>query len=622
MANDTSLIGGFFGLIWKVVRTIYRVVATLMLLAVIAVAWFSLRGAAPVTVDDNVALILAPTGELVEQIDADPGQRFVEELSGEAPSQSELSKLIDALDAAAKDDRITLAVLKLDGLSGAGLAQMDELRAAMKAFQATGKKIVAWSPWYDQIQYYAAAQADEIVLDPYGTVSVQGFGVYQNYFAEALDKLGVDVHVFRVGEYKSAVEPFTRNSMSDPAREANRAWLGDLWTAYGRGIAQSRDIDPSAAELYTAQLREGLGANGGDAAAYARDHELVTSLETLSEFRQRMAKIVGFDDDIGSFRQIYYLDYLGAMHREHLARAAGHDKAKVAVVVVQGEIVDGPGQVGQAGGDVVSDMLDEARRDPDVAAVVLRVNSPGGSVWAAEQIRREVQHLRADGKPVVASMSTLAASGGYWVSMDADQIWAHETTITGSIGVFGMIPTLDRSLAKLGIHTDGVGTTDLAGAFRIDRPLSPEVGAIVQLGIEKIYRDFISGVSEGRELPLDKVDEIARGRVWSGHEGKRLGLVDHIGGLQQAADAAAELAGLAPDAYRLDWRAQQRGFAVELLSQFGGGARILAMREFSAMLPAPLQQTERRAQQLLSAFNDPQGAYAYCFCSVAGARQD
>ncbi|WP_039747825.1 signal peptide peptidase SppA [Solimonas variicoloris] len=611
-----SVLGRLFHFLWMLVSGLLKLITIVFVLGSLAAIWLLLRnGHGGLRIEHNTPLVLAPSGVLVEQIDEDPSQRLLENLNGQLPSQSSLRDLIDALETAKDDPRIPFAVLKLDGLADAGLPQLEELAAAMRDFRATGKKIIAWSPSYEQAYYYAAAQADEVVMDPMGSLSIEGFSSYNNYFKDGLDKLGVDVHVFRVGEYKSAVEPFTRNDMSPDARAASLDWLGDLWKDYGKGVAEGRKLPATAVDDYVRRFAAGLEAHGGDPAAYAKASGLVSSVETQAEFRKRMGAIVGFDDELGSFRQIYYLDYLSAVEREGTLKGGkAHDAHTIALVAVQGEIVDGTGQVGQAGGDTISDLLDQARRDDDISAVVLRVNSPGGSVWASEQIRREVQALKADGKPVVASMSTVAASGGYWVAMDADQIYAHDSTVTGSIGIFGMIPTIDRGLAKLGIHTDGVGTTPLAGTLRIDRPLSAELGRIIQAQIDKGYRDFIGGVSKARDIPVEKVNEIARGRVWSGAHAKALGLVDDIGGLQQAADAAAKLAGIEDGDYELLEMAPKREFALDFLSRFYGRAQLAwmpaGMRGWLQTLSA---QTD--IERWLSGFNDPRGMYAQCFCT-------
>ncbi|SEQ12056.1 protease-4 [Solimonas aquatica] len=613
-----SLLGRLFDFVWMLVAGLLKLVTIFLVVLVLAVLWFGLHGSHGVHIADNTPLVLAPSGTLVEQIDQDDSRHLLESLSGEPPSQSSLRDLTDALEQAKDDKRIPFVVLKLDELSDAGLPQLQELSAAMHDFQSSGKKIIAWGPSYDQAAYYAAAHADEVVLDPMGSVDLEGFSSYSNYFKDALDKLGVEVHVFRVGEYKSAVEPFTRNDMSPEARQASREWLGDLWQVYGAGVAQARKLPAGAVPQYVARLADGLEAAGGDGAAYAKQSGLVSSVETLRQFRKRMAAQVGFDDDLGSFKQIHYLDYLDAVDRE---RGSSSDKNKIGVVTVEGEIVDGKGEIGQAGGETIADLLDQARRDEQISAVVLRVNSPGGSVWASEQIRRAVDALKEDGKPVVASMSTLAASGGYWISMDADRIFAHDATITGSIGIFGMLPTIDRALGKFGVHTDGVGTTPLAGTLRIDRPLSEELGRIMQAQINKGYRDFIGGVAKARKLEVEKVNQIARGRVWSGEAALKLGLVDELGGLKQAADAAAKQAGFEPGDYELEAIEPAHEFALHLLSRFSGETRAMLLpAAMRGWLQGFLQQAD--VQQYLAAYNDPRGMYARCFCAPSqGARR-
>lgn len=612
-----NLIVRFFNGLWSVIVWGYRLVIIAIVLVSLSVLWLSFGGKRAAAIENNVALVIAPSGELVEQNDQDPTQLFAEEFNGDLPSQTVLRDLIEALDLAKDDVRIPMAVIKLDNLQGAGLAQLEELNAAIDRFRATGKTVQAYAPSYAQGQYFVAAHADEISLDPLGGVDLEGLASYQNYFKDALDKLGVKVNVFRVGEYKSAVEPFLRNDMSEEAKASSRDWLGDLWTRYGALTGSARKLPADAVDRYVQGLASGMEQAQGDAAQLALTNKLVTQVETLAEFRKRLAATVGEDPETGSFRQVWYADYLASARLNAKSKKLVQgDEPRIALVVVQGEIVDGEGEPGQAGGDVIYDLLDEARRDEGVVAVVLRVNSPGGSVFASEQIRRAVQALRAAGKPVVASMSSVAASGGYWISMDTDHIVAHESTITGSIGIFGLIPTIDGPLDKLGIHTDGVGTTALAGAFRIDRPLSPAVGRIVQTGIDKGYRDFINGVAAGRGMQAEAVDKIARGRVWSGLKAKQLGLVDSFGGLDVAVTKAAQLAELAENQYRLDEMHPEPASPLKILAQFlGQGAiRLGAFGEINTLLMQLKQVRELRS--LAGWMNDPRGAYARCFCTV------
>jgi protease IV len=618
--NDRSLLRRLFDFLWGAVVFVYRGLILLSVVVFAVVLWTALRGGPTPTVENNVALVIWPAGQVVDQLDSE--RAFIERLMREPPSQTRLRDLVDALEAAAQDKRITTAVLKLDTLESAGMAQIDELLVAMRTFQAAGKTIHAYGPYYDQIGYLAASAANDVSVDPLGAVMVEGFSVYQNYFKDALDKLGIKINVFRVGEFKAAVEPFIRNDMSDEAQRANEEWLADLWRAYGSQVAKGRKVKEDAMQQYVAGFRAGIEKHRGDGAAYAKEAGLVTHVESLHDFRKRIGAIVGIDEEHGSFRQIHYSEYLRAVETGR-DRAADPDATgnQIALVVVQGEIVDGVGEPGQAGGETIAALLEEARRNDDIAAVVLRIDSPGGSAWASEQIRREVQALRAEGKPVVASMGTVAASGGYWVAMDANQIWASESTITGSIGIFGLIPTIDQPLQKLGVHTDGTGTTPLAGSFRIDRPLSDDVAAIFQSEVEKGYRDFVEGVAAGRKLDPAKVESIAQGRVWSGADAKGFGLIDAFGGLEQAAEAAATLADLEDGDWSLEEIAPQPAFPGGLLGPLFG-----AIREqfgFGAMVREhPVLQALDRADATgwLRRFNDRRGIYAHCMCAPTVAR--
>jgi protease-4 len=615
MSESKSPVLRLFGWIWRLFVGAYRVLIILWTLVVAGLIWFALQGGAPVRVENNTALTLVPSGTLVEQINS-PNAGLLRQLGETRPSQTLLRDLTDALGAATTDSRIPFAVLRLDDLQAAGLPQLQELAVAMKKFRAAGKPIYVYGESFDQNQYFIAAHADEISLDPMGMLMLEGYSSYNNYFKDALDKLGVQINVFRVGEYKSAVEPFLRNDMSPEAKQANQAWLNDLWDVYNTSVSAARKLPDRAADHYARDFAPELLKRAGDAAPYALDAHLINHVETLAQFRKRMGDKVGFDKDKGTFRQIDFSSYLRAVKRTQKNPSSN----KIALVVVQGEIVDGDSDSDSAGGDTISNLLDDARRDDDVKAVLLRVNSPGGSVFASEKIRRKVEALQDDGKPVVVSMSTLAASGGYWISMAADQIWAEPSTITGSIGIFGLIPTIDEPLNKLGIHTDGVGTTPLAGAFRSDMPLSPEAKTIVQSTIERGYHEFIAGVSKGRNIPVDKVDSIARGRVWSGAAAKGLGLIDNLGGIEDAEAAAAKLADLKPGGYRIDELQPQSDVLGRWLGKLLGESHA-DLSFLAALLPqhAGLVQPVRDAAMLLRHFNDPRGAYVYCFCTPAPA---
>ena len=504
-------------------------------------------------------------------------------------------------------------VLKLDDLWGLGQAQARELANALQQVRRAGKAVHAHEVFYPQTHYLLAAQADTVSLDPMGGVWIEGFSSFNNYFRDGLEKFGITVNVFRVGAYKSAVEPFLRSDMSDEARLANSEWLGDLWRAYTSDVEIARSAEPQTVAGYVEDLAKANGSFDGNAAQLAARHGLISHVETREQFRQRIGAEIGFDDSHGSFRQIHHGEYLVAARRE--GRLPGHgSKARIGLVVVQGDIVDGYADQGMADSGLVSQLLDDARRDSDVSAVVLRVYSAGGSVYGSERIRRAVVRLQQAGKPVVASMGNLAASGGYWAAMDADHILAHETTITGSIGIFGLVPTVERDLEKLGIHTDGVGTTELAGSFRSDRALGEAARRVIQREIEHGYREFIAGVSRARELPLERVEAIAQGRVWSGGDALDLGLVDELGGLDAAVERAAELARV--DRYAIKAFRPDTEFLFGWFKPFGSRIRL-------PWLPKWLGGVLRGdgAADLVAArfgwMRDPRGAYAHCLCDTS-----
>ena len=492
---------------------------------------------------DRTTLVIAPTGALVEQYSVDPATRALTRALGEEAGEVQLRDLLRALDEAGQDDRIERVLLDLDGLTGGGMASRGEVAAAVVRLRESGKQVVAFSEMMSQEQYLIAAQADEVYLDPMGGMLLEGLGRYRQYYREGLqDKLGVDVHLFRVGEYKSAAEPYILDAASPAAKEADLFWMNDIWQRYLGDIAKARKLTPQQLAAGIDTLPQGIEAAGGDLAQYALRQKLVDGLKTEEQVDELMAdRGVADEDAEDGFREVSLDGYL-----KHVDRGieAVDERPQVAVVVAEGEIAGGEQPPGTIGGESTAQLLRAARDDDHVKAVVLRVNSPGGEVYASEQIRREVAALKDAGKPVVVSMGDLAASGGYWISMNADRIYADPSTITGSIGIFGMIPTIPRALERIGVNTDGVGTTPFAGAFNITRELDPAVGQVIQSVIEKGYRDFIGKVAQARDQPVAAIDEVARGRVWSGSQAKARGLVDELGGLNTAIDAAAQLAGL------------------------------------------------------------------------------
>jgi protease-4 len=502
----------------------------------------------------RAALLLAPQGYLVEQHSGDPLERALSRAAGEDRLETRLRDLIDVVDHARDDDRIRALVLDLEGLEGAGLPMLQDLSQSIRWFRESGKKVYAHGQAFTQRQYFLAAQADEVYLDPMGYVLLDGYAYYRTYFRGTLDKLAVDVNVFKVGSHKSAPEEWTRSDMSAEEREDARAWVDALWDSYKSDVAGARDLEPALIQAYADEAAAGVRATGGDLAQYALARGLVDGLKTREEFGDIVAEVAGEDEDTGSYQSVDWLGYLTFVRsEERLSRHAGQS---IAVIVASGEILDGEQSPGLVGGDTLAALLRDVRLDDDYAAVVLRIDSPGGSMMASEVIRREVVALHDAGKPVVASMGTVAASGGYYIAMDADHIVAAPTTITGSIGVFAVIPTFQRTLAKIGVTNDGFGTTRLAGQAELDRELGPEARQILQSTVEHAYHTFVQYVARARDRRPEEIEGLAQGKVWTGSDARAAGIVDELGGVDEAIAEAARLAGIEDD-YDVDWIEQQ-----------------------------------------------------------------
>ena len=540
MRTVLKSIGRGINRFWKGVTVLRQVFFNLLFIALVVLVVAFLLSGTEDRFPPGSALVLAPQGKIVEQstetllID-----RFYGTTTG---AETVLRDLTDGIDAAGNDPKIKILVLDLEKLEGAGISQLQEIGEAFKRFKAKGKTIVAFGDSYDQRQYYLAAHADRLYLHPMGQVWLSGLGIYRHYFKRALDKLQVDFHVFRVGIYKSALEPFMRNDMSADDRESNQAWLTVLWKAYTTDVAALRNLPVERIDDYINNLDVNLAAEGGDAARLALRSGLVDELKTRDEFRDELIRLVGQDENEESYKQVAFETYSARMLPK--LRHPETESSRVGLIVAEGIIAGGNQPAGRIGAESTADLIRQAREDEKVKAVVLRIDSGGGSAVAAEIIRRELELTRKAGKPVVVSMSSIAASGAYWISVAADEIWALPTTITGSIGIFAALPTFDKTLKAIGISADGVGTTRLSGAFDLSRPLNPLLADALQLRIERGYQRFIDRVSQGRNMVPEAVEKIAQGRVWAAETAKGLGLIDKFGGLGPAVESAAKLAKL------------------------------------------------------------------------------
>ncbi|HWU70452.1 MAG TPA: signal peptide peptidase SppA [Pseudoxanthomonas sp.] len=617
----------FFVGLWDVMnftrRLIMNIVFFGLLLLFLAILLVVVGKGGIEPLQSRTTLVIAPEGRIVEQFTKDAAMRALAKATGDDGAEEvQLRDLLRAIKAAKEDGNVERVLLDVDKLQPSGYASLNEVARALADLRASGKQIVAFSEGLSQWQYLLAAQANEVYLDPMGSVVLEGMGRYRQYYRQALqDKLGVDVHLFRVGEYKSAAEPYILDAASKEAKEADLFWMGDIWQRYLGDIARLRKTTPQQLAAGIDTLPEGVAAAGGDLAKFALQQKLVDGLKTREEVEDLLAErgVADKDSETG-FRSV---DFNGYLARLDASRLPLDKRPQVAIVVAAGEITGGEEPPGKIGGESTAALLREARDDDDVKAVVLRVDSPGGEVFASEQIRREVVKLKEAGKPVVVSMGDLAASGGYWISMNADRIYADASTVSGSIGIFGLIPNVTRTLDKVGVHTDGVGTTRFAGAFDISRPLDPGVGQLIQSVIDKGYADFTGKVAAARKKSVEQVDEVGRGRVWSGAQAKERGLVDELGGLDSAiADAAARAKLGQADKYRVRYVEQMISPLQQLFGGFAQsriGAAWLKDSSFArALLLKSMPETEAQLRFVESAVKDKSGqpvkALAYCFC--------
>lgn len=588
----------------------------LFIILAIAGALYSLgQGEGPVEVKQDSILYMAPEGLLVEEYSGNPLDRAISKALGDGTPQVRLRDMVDAMDIAAEDDRIRMLVMDLDSLMGGGPAMYQDLAEAVERFKSQGKRVIAIGDAYDQLPYSVAAHADEIYMHPMGLVFIRGYGSYRNYYKDLLERFNVDWNVFHAGEYKSYGEPYTRNDMSPEAREASLAFLTDLWAEYTTGVEGARGLQEGTVERY---VRTFSGADaGGDFAAAAKDFNFVDELLPRDGMKARVADALGLDGGADAdIPQVGFKRYVES-ERQQQSLLNGNGDA-VAVIVAEGGIVEGDAQPGMIASEAMVRQIRKVRDDDDVKAVVLRVNSGGGSAFASEIIQRELVRLQEKGIPLVVSMGSVAASGGYWISATADEVISQPTTITGSIGVVAMVPTFERTLGDYGIYTDGVGTTELAGALRLDRSLSDDTKDTLQASVDHLYELFTGMVAENRDMPIDEVKKIARGRVWSGIDAHDHGLVDTLGGLPVAIESARRHAGLDDDA-RVTYFEPELSFRDRLLiGLFNSVApTIKANDEWRRSLEQlPMVNGLKRELERLRVYQDRRGLYASCFCEL------
>ncbi|EBZ7415286.1 signal peptide peptidase SppA [Salmonella enterica subsp. enterica serovar Kentucky] len=604
-------IAGFFKWTWRVLNLVREMVLNLFFIFLVLVGvgiWMQIGNGSNSEQTARGALLLDISGVIVDKPSTNHRLGALgRQLFGASSDRLQENSLFDIVNAIrqAKDDRnITGIVLDLKNFTGADQPSMRYIGKTLREFRDSGKPVFAVGENYSQGQYYLASFANKIWLSPQGQVDLHGFATNGLYYKTLLDKLKVSTHVFRVGTYKSAVEPFIRDDMSPAAREADSRWIGELWQNYLHTVSANRQISPQQLFPGAQAIIDGLTSVGGDTAKYALDHKLVDALASSADVEKALTKQFGWSKTENNYRAISYYDY-------SLKTPADTD-GTIAVIFANGAIMDGEETPGNVGGDTTASQIRDARLDPKVKAIVLRVNSPGGSVNASEVIRAELAAARAAGKPVVVSMGGMAASGGYWISTPANYIVASPSTLTGSIGIFGVINTVENSLSSIGVHSDGVSTSPLAD-ISMTKALSPEVQQMMQLSIEYGYKRFITLVADARKRTPEQIDKIAQGHVWTGEDAKANGLVDSLGDFDDAVAKAAELAKLKQ--WHLDYYQDEPTVLDMVMDSMTGSVRAMLPEAIQAMLPAPLvsaANTVKAEGDKLAAFNDPQNRYAFC----------
>lgn len=604
-------IAGFFKWTWRLLNFVRELVLNLFFILLVLVGvgiWMQVSSSSTSESSSRGALLMDISGVVVDKPSASSKLSVIgRQVFGASSDRLQENSLFDIVQTIrqAKDDRnITGIVLDLKNFAGGDQPSMQYIGKALREFRDSGKPVYAVGDSYSQGQYYLASFANKIWLSPQGVVDLHGFATNGLYYKSLLDKLKVSTHVFRVGTYKSAVEPFIRDDMSPAARDADSRWIGELWQNYLNTIAANRQITAQQVFPGSQGLLDGLRKVDGDTAKYALDNKLVDALGSSAEIEKAMTKAFGWSKADNNYRAVSMYDYA--------VKTPADTGASIAVIFANGAIMDGEETPGNVGGDTTASQIRDARLDPKVKAIVLRVNSPGGSVSASEVIREELAAAKAAGKPVVVSMGGMAASGGYWISTPANYIVASPTTLTGSIGIFGVINTVENTLDSIGVHTDGVATSPLAD-MAVTKALPPEVQQMMQLSIENGYKRFITLVAQARNSTPEAIDKIAQGHVWTGEDAKANGLVDSLGDFDDAVAKAAELAKV--KTWHIDYYQSEPTFFDMIMDSVSGSVHAALPQAIQAYLPAPLASAANAVKaesDKLAVFNDPQNRYAFC----------
>ena len=613
--SKPSLLRRVFSALWNGITRIRLALSNLLFLLMIAIIYFFYVGGAPEPLPERAALLLNLSGTVVDQkSQVEPLMALLGEPS---PTDHEvlLRDVLEAIEYARDDPAINSLVMELDYLMYVGISKTQEIVHALESFRESGKPIVVVGDYFTQDQYLLASHADSVIIHPLGGVALEGYSSYRNYFREALEKISVNVHVFRAGAHKSAMEPFVRDDMSPGEKELTGRWLETLWGQYTSIVEAQRELAPGAVNDYVNNFARRLASQGGDSARAALEAGLVDQMLSRQASNDYLTELVGAKNEDGLYEAVAFERYVARKRPISLPGDMAGDR--VAVITAQGNMLPGEQPPGTIGGDSLAQLIRTTSEKDGVKAIVLRVNSGGGSMFASEIIRQQVLHARARGIPVVVSMGAVAASGGYYIAAQADEIWATPSTITGSIGVFAAFPTFEQLLQRLGVHTDGVGTTALAGSLRADRPLNPELVAALNSGIAFAYKSFVQIVAEGRDMSLEEVDPLAQGRVWSAPDALQAGLVDGVGSLEDAIAAAAARAGV--EDYQVDYVEQPRSPRDLLMQQLAdrvGSLRIWTQSTANTALAGLLQPVAEAAEEIAN-LQDPGHLYLRCVsCSA------